>query len=510
MATDKEIPLTSNRRPRGVYPTRGNRLLRALLGVALCSITGVAAAAAAATAPRASSEARSPDEFNYGRFGAVHVYRPRGEPRDVVLFVSGDGGWNLGVVSMAQHLADKGAVVAGIDIRHYLAALEKANGKCVSPDVDFENLSHYLQSMLHLPSYLQPTLVGYSSGATLVYATLAESPDGLFKGALSIGFCPDLDLLKPVCRGSGIEATPRRDAKGVLKGVDFLPVKQLPGKWISLQGETDQVCPAPATQKFIGEVPGGEIVMLPKVGHGYSVERNWLPQYEAAYDRITASTPQETQRAVLPAPVADLPLILVPPAGVGPTDWFGVFLTGDGGWVGLDKGVSAELAKHNIPIIGWDSLKYFWSARTPEGAAHDLDRVLRHYSRELHKSHALLIGYSQGADTLPFMVNRLPSDTRSLVGLTALLGISDTAVFEFHLTNWLGDPSGGLPTAPELEHWTGPPYLCLYGEDDAESACKAITGHNGRALQMPGGHHFGGDYSEIADLVLDHLPKSPP
>jgi len=39
----------------------------------------------------------------------------------------------------------------------------------------------------------------------------------------------------------------------------------------------------------------------------------------------------------------------------------------------------------------------------------------------------LLIGYSQGADTLPFMVNRLPAATRELVGFTTLLGISDNA-----------------------------------------------------------------------------------
>jgi type IV secretory pathway VirJ component len=227
--------------------------------------------------------------FTDGRFGEVSVYRGGAEPRDVVLFLSGDGGWNLGVISMAERLTDKGAVVAGIDIRHYLAQLEKSADECVSPALDLENLSRYLQAKLGFKRYLQPTLVGYSSGATLVYATLGEAPGGLFKGALSIGFCPDLDLKKPVCKGSGIEATPRRDAKGLLKGVDFLPAKQLSGKWISLQGEIDQVCPAPATQKFIAAVPGGDIVMLPKVGHGYSVEKNWVPQFEAAYQRITVA-----------------------------------------------------------------------------------------------------------------------------------------------------------------------------------------------------------------------------
>jgi type IV secretory pathway VirJ component len=460
-------------------------------------------------APAVAAPVTGPAETaTYGRFGAVSVYRPRGAARDMVLFVSGDGGWNLGVIAMAQRLAAKGAVVAGIDIRHYLAALETASGKCVSPATDFENLSHYLQSMLKLNHYLRPTLVGYSSGATLVYAALAESPDGLFKGALSIGFCPDLDLKKPVCRGSGIEASARLDARGSLKGVDFLPAKSLPGKWISLQGEADQVCPAALTQKFIAAAPGGELVMLPKVGHGYSVERNWLPQYEAAYDRLT-TTPALPKPPALPAPVSDLPLTVVPATGGGSGGWFGVFLTGDGGWVGLDQGVSAELSRHNIPVVGWDSLKYFWSARTPQGASQDLDRVLRHFSRQWGRPHALLIGYSQGADTMPFMVNRLPAATRRMVGLTALLGISDSAAFEFHVANWLGEETGGLPTGPELERWSGSPYLCLYGEDDAGSACRQLTGHDGSALEMRGGHHFGGGYTDIAQAIISRLPSSP-
>jgi type IV secretory pathway VirJ component len=461
--------------------------------------------AAGATLAAAAATHAAPQTFNYGRFGAVSIYRGAGAPRDVVLFLSGDGGWNLGVISMAQRLAERGAIVAGIDIRHYLAQLEKSSEECVSPATDLENLSRYLEARLHIKNYLQPTLVGYSSGATLVYATLAQAPEGLFKGALSIGFCPDLDLKTPLCTGSGIEASPRHDAKGVLKGVDFLPATQLSGKWISLQGELDQVCPAPATQKFIAAVPGGEIVMLLKVGHGYSVEKNWVPQFEAAYDRITSAA-SAAGASELAAPVADLPLTLVPAASKAKSPWFGVFLSGDGGWVGLDRGVSAELAKHDIPIVGWDSLKYFWSPRTPQGAARDLDRVLRHYAELWGKSRVLLIGYSQGADTLPFMVNRLPKATHDMVGYTALLGISDNALFEFHIGNWLGNPGGGKPTAPELEHWSGAPYLCLYGEDDRDSACAEVTGKDGVAVKMSGGHHFGGGYADIAGEILNRLP----
>ena len=76
-----------------------------------------------------------------------------------------------------------------------------------------------------------------------------------------------------------------------------------------------------------------------------------------------------------------------------------------------------------------------------------------------------------------------------------------------HVANWLGDPGGGLPTAPELAAWRGSPYLCLYGEEDGDSACAQATGRDGTVVKMAGGHHFGGSYGEIADEILKRLPK---
>jgi len=59
-------------------------------------------------------------------FGQVVVYAPSGSPDQVVLFVSGDGGWNLGVVSMAERLRGLGALVVGIDIRAFVKSLENS------------------------------------------------------------------------------------------------------------------------------------------------------------------------------------------------------------------------------------------------------------------------------------------------------------------------------------------------------------------------------------------------
>ncbi|HVC02030.1 MAG TPA: AcvB/VirJ family lysyl-phosphatidylglycerol hydrolase [Steroidobacteraceae bacterium] len=212
--------------------------------------------------------------------------------------------------------------------------------------------------------------------------------------------------------------------------------------------------------------------------------------------------------AAAPPSVADLPLTIVPAAPGTHSPWFGVFLSGDGGWVGIDRHISHALAAHGIPMIGWDSLRYFWTPRTPRGAAADLDRVLRHYSRVWGKSRVVLVGYSQGADAIPFMFNRLPPATHAIVGLTALLGLSDSADFEFHFADWLGSRRHGPPTAPELARWRGSPYLCLYGRNVRDATCARATGHPGISIEMPGGHHFDGRYEAIADRILAHLPRS--
>ena len=214
--------------------------------------------------------------------------------------------------------------------------------------------------------------------------------------------------------------------------------------------------------------------------------------------------------ALAPTPaqaVAELPLIIVPAAPGKPSPWFAVFLSGDGGWVGIDRGIAGALAAQGLPVVGWDSLRYFWRARTPGGASADLDRVVRHYSRAFGKSRVLLVGFSQGADTLPFMVNRLSPATHARVGLTALLGLSASADFVFHITNWLGGSKGGLPTAPELARWSGSPYLCIYGAADDDAACAHPAGRFGTTIEMPGGHHFDGRYAAIADRILAHLPR---
>jgi phosphatidylglycerol lysyltransferase len=467
---------------------KGSRHMKTAAAAVLIMIVTAIVAGAAPPAPEES--------FTFGAAGRVTVYRPSGAPASVVLFVSGDGGWNQGVVPMAQRLRDLGALVVGIDIRTFLKSLESSSDRCAYPAGDLEELSRAVQVRSKLPSYFPPILVGYSSGATLVYAALASAPPETFAGAISLGFCPDLEIHKPLCHGRALVGRPRSRAVGF--DLDADPTLAVP--WYIFQGDIDQVCDARAARAYAAKVPAARLVWLPKVGHGFSVPRNWDPQFVEAYRSLTAVRKEPPLSSA--GQSLALPLVEVPAAPGTRQDLMAVMITGDGGWAGLDKGLAATFAGRGIPVVGWNSLRYFWSARTPEGAAGDLDRILRHYLTAWDKSRALLVGYSFGADVLPFLASRLPPDTRARVAGVGLLGLDTHATFEFHVADWLG-ASGDrrYPTVPEVGGLQSLHVACVQGRDESGSACPSLPSWV-RVITLPGGHHFDGDYAHLGAQVL--------
>jgi type IV secretory pathway VirJ component len=446
--------------------------------------------------------------LSHGRFRDFLVYRPVAPPTSFVLFLSGDAGWNSTAETMALQLVQQGAMVAGIDWAKFRLTLEADGDQCVSPDGDLENLSHFIQAYFHSPTYLSPLLVGVSSGAALTYAMLAQAPRNTFAAALTLGFCPRLNLEKPLCKGAGFEFVPStRD-----RGVDFLPTKTLGNPWLNLQGQFDRVCPADAARNFISQVRGAAIVTLPNVGHDFNSPADWVAQFTAGYNKLATQNP--TTRIAPPAAgLSDLPVVEVPAApaaatpGAAPpdaarSDVFAIIMSGDGGWAGLDQDVAAALSAKGIPVVGLDSLRYYWTPRTPSGLAADTDRMIRYYLAHFGKQRVLLIGYSQGADVLPFAVSRLPEATRAHVALTAVMGMSEHALFEFHLTSWVSDDNSGPATLPEINRITGMPVLCIYGADENDSLCPKLDPKKFIIVKLKGGHHFDGDYAGLARQIL--------
>ncbi len=443
------------------------------------------------------------ETIRFGHFGTVTLYRSTPHPSRVALLISGDAGWDPTMVKMAEGLEAADALVVGIDIRGYVRAVDRTNAKCAYPSGDFEPLSHFVQRKLGFPEYIRPVLVGYQSGATLAYAALAQSPTGTFQGALSLGFSPTLSMSKPFCTGNGLISTTL--PKG--QGLDFQPSKNLEEPWIVLQGTEDRTYSPSETESYVGEVKGAEVFLVPGIAHRVSVEAGWLPRFVQAFKELAEH--RSTERTAEAPEVRDLPLVEILAAQPA-SDVFAVLISGDGGWAGLDRSLAGQLAAKGVAVVGFNSLQYFWRRRTPAKAAQDLSRVLMHYLTAWNKKQIILIGYSFGADVLPFMADRLSPELKTKTRLIALLGPDAWAEFEFHLTDWIGSyqRKNSLPVLPEVAKLQGMKVLCVCGDEEKNSPCRKLDREIAYVTVLKGGHHFNGDYQALCRSILEEASGS--
>jgi type IV secretory pathway VirJ component len=200
-----------------------------------------------------------------------------------------------------------------------------------------------------------------------------------------------------------------------------------------------------------------------------------------------------------------LPLVEVP-ATRGTSDTLVVFVSGDGGWAGNDKSISRVLADNGMPVVGLNALQYFWTKRTPDSAARDLQWIVENYLANWKKERVLFVGYSRGADVLPAMISRLPAELRARTRLVALLGASPKVEFEFHIGDWMRSTSKtGYEVKPEVDKLAAQRILCLSGEDDKDSLCRMLSGPQISVVILKGSHHFDGGYENLAHIILAHL-----
>jgi type IV secretory pathway VirJ component len=335
----------------------------------------------------------------------------------------------------------------------------------VFPSGDLDNLSRFVQAYAKLPSYEPPILLGLGVGASLAVDALQQAPANGFAGAIVFDYCGASGLRARLCPRNGSEAAPE------------------PTQTLVRMRSTQSTCP-PGTPAAYAE-PGADV-----------------GSFRAAFTTLAASA--QARAITAPTSMSDLPIIEVDANAQGVPDTFGVFLSGDGGWAGFDEKLSALLAERGLPIVGLDSLRYFWTERTPESTAADLDRVIRRYQTTWKRRRVALIGFSQGADVLPFILNRLPVTTRSSIVSSVAMSISFKASFEFHLSNWLG-ASGEQPTLPEMQRLPRAAVVYVCGTADADAICPQLDPAAFQIISLPGSHHFNDDYERLSSIVLDSL-----
>jgi len=215
-----------------------------------------------------------------------------------------------------------------------------------------------------------------------------------------------------------------------------------------------------------------------------------------------ASASTADERCAARVDLTGLPLVELAATSRKAADVFAVMLSGDGGWRRIK--ITDKLRGEGVPVVGFLTPDYFRQRRGADESACALERVIRAYQLRFHREKVVLIGYSRGADILPFMASRLPADVHASVELIALLGLEPTIDFRYH-PSWIPfyhPKEHQYPVAPEVDKLRDLRVLCIYGEQEKDSLCRSLDPAHVTIVREHGSHHFAGNYKGIAETIL--------
>src|SRR5664280_2456642 len=104
----------------------------------------------------------SRDSLNMALFGKVYIYNRTTTPKNVILMISGDAGWNSGVIGFSQTFSEMNALVIGVNILEYFKDLRQSTVECYNVAADFAQLAAAVEKKYDFPDYM-PVIMGYSS-----------------------------------------------------------------------------------------------------------------------------------------------------------------------------------------------------------------------------------------------------------------------------------------------------------------------------------------------------------
>ncbi len=409
---------------------------------------------------------------------------PVGAMRGLVVLFSDAHGWSSISDDAAAALARDGALVVGVDLPAYLQRLNAQAGEtCHTVVGDVESISRQIQRERGNTSYLTPIVAGIGEGGALAAIVLAQAPVATIAGAVSYDPTTTVPSPIPLCAATSAEPG---------GGFAYGPWRSLPGFWMvafSAGGDT------PGRQRIAALKAAGTPVNVSNAAGG------------VAETLAALLNPLLAPGAVAPAAgIANLPLVELPAEPRGPL--LAIVLSGDGGWRDVDRAIAQKLQSDGVSVVGWDSLRYFWSKKSPEQTARDLGAVIDTYASRWGASKVALIGYSFGADVLPFAYDHLSPEAKVRVVQLSLLGFAPAANFEITVSGWLGaaPDKDALPTEPALMPIDPTMVQCFYGANEDDSACPLLTG-KAEIIRVPGGHHFDNDYAALARRILDGIRR---
>jgi type IV secretory pathway VirJ component len=133
-------------------------------------------------------------------------------------------------------------------------------------------------------------------------------------------------------------------------------------------------------------------------------------------------------------------------------------------------------------------------------------KALNFYSKEWGRERYLLIGYSLGAEIIPFITSRLPGEMKTKVTLTVLLSPETNTDFEIHVSNMLGigNRQNTFQVMDEIVKSQVVPTLIILGEGEKTQVPELLAGTAVKIEKIPGNHHYKNNSTLIVQTMKDN------
>ncbi len=177
-----------------------------------------------------------------------------------------------------------------------------------------------------------------------------------------------------------------------------------------------------------------------------------------------------------------------------------LYISGDGGFNSFSKSFMKQWNGAGYPVVGLNARSYFFRAKQPDVAAKAIADLLNHYITTWKRSNIILIGYSFGADVLPFIQTRLPQTLQTRIAHTILLSPSHTTDFEVHL--FYGH--SGISVPAEINKLNNATLL-VYGDKESDVPVAEIKNQKLTSLRFGGDHHYDDNVDDLVSQVLKRL-----
>jgi len=345
----------------------------------------------------------------------------------------------------------------------------------------------------------------YLASVPWAKGAIVQAPKAASSKTINQGFGPDDTPKIELCHKKIRVPVLPPNSQGFLLDPDSC----FSGEGRAVKEKGDLVFELEELQAFVKKMGHGKPNGLDPFGFGLSVQRKdqspinrFMVDREPVFKKTQTKIANESQVSWL----KDLPLVEVPSTyGDRKHRRFAFLVSGDGGWTSMNQDLASALAQQGVSVIGLDSLRYFWNARSPIEFSNDLAQILSYYQAKWQTEDFLLLGYSFGGDVLPAVAARLPLSLSRATRAISLISPSEFASFEIKALEWLDLTVNRMnPVRNEIAHLDERKLICFFGNQDKTALCPLLEGA-AKVIHFDVGHRMNDHAKDIANFLIQEI-----